>query len=774
MRKFLLVGLLLTGWTGYSATSAPDEFARIIRPVLAQNCSGCHNSANPKGPVDFLKAQTAADVERQRGVWRNVAAQLRNRTMPPVASKLTEEDRQMVAMWVDQHLQQTACSGQDFAAAVTIRRLNRRDYGNTIRDLLGVDLDVNAVFPEDGSGGEGFDTDGETMFVPPLLMEKYMNAAQQVLDRVVITPPLSKAFSGADLLKSSPLLKDASAEGERAHVGPGDELTAPFSVYADASYAISLTLERSLESAVPVQVRVDGIDRGTNSSPRYTAKGATGQNRNVTLTRGPHTISLIPPKTPLGVISVAITQKAQPASAEKMALHYRLFGMNAGETPLEPRKAAQQLLSRFLRKAYRRPVEQADVDPFMKLYDRAAERGDPYEERIKLALSGVLVSPKFLFRIERANPAPGIHPLRDHEIATRLSYFLWSTMPDEELSRLADEGKLQDPKVLGAQVNRMLDDPRARVFADTFIGQWLGTKDLGGRVVPTLIDLQDFYTPEVAADLREEPVLLFHYMMNENRSLLDLLNADYTFMTDRLVKFYQLQDQVKGVGSEFQLVHWPDNRRGGVFGLGAVLAMTSHYRQSSPVLRGAWVLENILGETVPPPPPDVPALEVAAKGHADLTMRETLEMHRANATCATCHRMIDPIGFGLENFDWMGRWRDTDKGKPVDASGVMPSGDKFDGPVELRQAMLKRKDEFLRNVTQKVLGYALGRSLQDGDQCTVQKIMATLEKDHNGTRTLIREVVMSVPFRDSQTFKDATPMISSAPVRRRVKDDGPE
>jgi hypothetical protein len=339
---------------------------------------------------------------------------------------------------------------------------------------------------------------------------------------------------------------------------------------------------------------------------------------------------------------------------------------------------------------------------------------------------------------------------------------------------LADEGKLQDPKVLGAQVNRMLDDPRARVFADTFIGQWLGTKDLGGRVVPTLIDLQDFYTPEVAADLREEPVLLFHYMMNENRSLLDLLNADYTFMTDRLVKFYQLQDQVKGVGSEFQLVHWPDNRRGGVFGLGAVLAMTSHYRQSSPVLRGAWVLENILGETVPPPPPDVPALEVAAKGHADLTMRETLEMHRANATCATCHRMIDPIGFGLENFDWMGRWRDTDKGKPVDASGVMPSGDKFVGPVELRQAMLKRKDEFLRNVTQKVLGYALGRSLQDGDQCTVQKIMATLEKDRYGTRTLIREVVLSVPFRNSQTIKEAVPMISSAPARRRAKDEGPE
>jgi len=748
MRNLILLAFLVVAML-FPATPT-DEFAKNIRPVLAANCSGCHNSANPKGPVDFLKAQTSADVEKQRGVWRNVAVQLRNRTMPPVASKLTEQDRLTIATWVDQHLQATACSGQDYAGAVTVRRLNRRDYGNTIRDLLGVEIDVTAIFPEDGSGGEGFDTDGETLFVPPLMTEKYMEAAQQVLNRVIVTPPLSKALSGADLVKSSPQLKDAKIEGERGLVAAGDELTGTFSVYADAGYSISLTLERSLESAVPVQVKVDGIDRGTNSSPRYTSKGATGQARNVTLTRGPHTISIIPTKTPLGVISVAISQKAQTASAEKLALHYRLFGMKPGETPLNSRKAAQQLIAGFLKKAYRRPVDAGEVEPYMKLYDRAAERGDPYEERIKLALSGVLVSPKFLFRVEKPNSAPGIHPLSSYEIATRLSYFLWSTMPDEELMALADTGRLQEPKVLASQVNRMLDDPRARIFADTFIGQWLGTKDLGGRVAPPLIDLQDFYTPETAADLREEPVLMFHYMMSENRSVLDLLNADYTFLNDRLVKFYQLQDKVTGVGSEFQLVKWPDDRRGGVFGLGAVLAMTSHYKQSSPVLRGAWVLENVLGQTVPPPPPDVPALEVTAKGHKDLTIRETMELHRANATCATCHRMIDPIGFGLENFDWMGRWRDTEKGKPVDASGVMPSGEKFNGPVELRQLMLKRKDEFLRNVTQKVLGYALGRSLQDGDQCTVQKIMAAIEKDHYGTRTLIREVVLSVPFRESQ------------------------
>jgi hypothetical protein len=362
----------------------------------------------------------------------------------------------------------------------------------------------------------------------------------------------------------------------------------------------------------------------------------------------------------------------------------------------------------------------------------------------------VLVSPKFLFRIEQENDKPGIHPLRDYEIASRLSYFLWSSMPDEELSRLADQGKLQDAKVLSAQVDRMLDDPRSRTFATAFIGQWLGTQDVGGRVVPTVNDVQSFYTPEVAADLRMEPVMLFHYMLTQNRSLLDLIDGNYTFLTERLVKFYQLEDRFPSIGSGFQRVEWPDRSRAGVLGMGSVLAMTSHYKQTSPVLRGAWVLETLLGTTVPPPPPDVPPLEASADKTLNLTVREKLTKHRANAACATCHNLIDPMGFGLENFDWMGRWREQENGRPVDASGVMPSGEKFNGPVEMRQVLLERKNEFLRNLTSKMLGYALGRSLQDEDACTVQRIVAALAKDHEGARTLIRKIVLSIPFRNAQ------------------------
>jgi hypothetical protein len=313
--------------------------------------------------------------------------------------------------------------------------------------------------------------------------------------------------------------------------------------------------------------------------------------------------------------------------------------------------------------------------------------------------------------------------------------------------------------VLSDQVERMLDDPKSQAFASTFIGQWLGTQDLGGRAAPMLTELNTFYTPPVAADLRAEPILIFERILGENRSLLELLTADYTYMTNRLVKFYQLEDKFKDFNSdEPKLVEWPDNRRAGIMNLGAVMAITSHYRQTSPVLRGAWVLDTLLGTPVPPPPPNVPQLEsvkcddnCAVTAKTAVGMRQTILAHRANPSCAACHQLMDPMGFALENFDWTGRWRDKEfDGSAIDASGSLPSGEKFNGPAELRQVLLGKKDDFLRQLTGKVLGYALGRSLQDGDSCTVQHLAQTLEKDNYRARTLIREIVLSIPFRNSQ------------------------
>jgi hypothetical protein len=418
--------------------------------------------------------------------------------------------------------------------------------------------------------------------------------------------------------------------------------------------------------------------------------------------------------------------------------------------PLDGRRAARETLAAFLPRAFRRPVDAAEIDKFLTLYDRAAQRGDPWTERMKLALSAVLVHPDFLFRVERRDAAPGIHPVGQYELASRLSYFLWSAPPDETLLRLAEQNKLQDPAMLAAQVNRMLDSPRSRALSDSFVGQWLGTQDLGGRAAPLLTELQTYYTPEVAADLRAEPVLLFDHIVGENRSLLELLTADYTYLTERLVRFYQLEGKVAVQGNEFQQVKWPDNRRGGVTEMGAVLALNSHYAQTSPVLRGAWVLETLLGTPVPPPPANVPPLDPDRK-LKQLSVREKLEQHRADPACSACHKLMDPIGFALENFDWMGRWRETESnGKPLDTTGSLSSGDSFHGPVELRQALLNHKDEFLRNLAGKVFGYALGRGLQDGDSCTVQRLVDTVAKDGYRARTLVREIVLSVPFRNSQ------------------------
>jgi cytochrome c553 len=733
------------------------EFTTTIRPVLERNCGGCHNPANPKNRIDFLKAQSVKDIEGKRTMWRSVAAQMRNRTMPPMASQLTEEERLRVSAWVDTLLRDTACSAGDYAGAVAPRRLNRREYKNTIRDLFGVDLTVAELFPADESAGAGFDTNGETLYIPPMLLERYMEAAGKVLDRAIVTPPLNHVFADGDV---SPPPAGPLANGKPGRMlRPGESVSVKFAVYAEDKYSIRVSVERPREIPFDIQLKVDGAAVGKMNYGRDRNGGPTARGQVVTLERGTHEVEAVMGAEPVHFYRIIVEQTPAEASWEKRALHQRLFGLEPGEAPVDGRKAARQLLARFLPKAFRGPVQAAEVDRFLRLYDQAAERGDPYEERVKLALRGVLVSPRFLFRVEKRTSDAAIVPLDSYDIASRLSYFLWSTMPDEELLGLAARDRLRDEDVLRAQVERMLDDPRSRAFASAFIGRWLGTQEIGGRAAPLLTELQHFYTPEVAADLRQEPVLLFQHILNDNRSLIELLTADYTFLTERLAKYYQVEDKVKGLaGDSFQKVQWPDNRRAGVLGFASVLAMTSHYKAASPVLRGAWVLDTLLGTPVPAPPPDVPPLEKAAKSDKGLTMRQILARHRADATCATCHNLIDPIGFGLENFDWMGRWRDTEaNGQPVDASGVMPSGERFNGAAELRQILVQRKDDFVRHLTGKTLGYALGRGIQDRDHCTVQRIGEVLRKENYSARALIREVVLSVPFRNTQGGVEAVP-----------------
>ena len=744
-----LIGLLFFGLLAVGLPAA-DEFQDSIRPVLTENCAACHDPSDPKQKIPFLRAESAGDVAADRHLWENVAEQLHNRTMPPTDSKLSEEDRFRVTTWIRRTLRETACATGEFAGEVTVRRLNRREYRNTVRDLLGVDLAVSEIFPVDTSGGEGFDNNGETLFLPPMLLERYMEAAQQILDRAIVTPALVKQVDADRMAPLGPLAEDRTRSLE-----PGAELTAEVSIYNPDEYDVAVSYERQGDAARTLLIQVDGLKAGELAISKDSNGGAAARSTKVRLTRGVHRISVVgDAERPLPIYSMKLSQQAEEPSAEKRAVHYRLFRMEPDQSALEPRRNARTLLADFLPKAFRRPVEPAEIDKFLSLFDRAAERGDPYEESVKLMLKGVLLAPDFLFKNEKAPTKPGLQPVSDYELATRLSYFLWSTMPDERLFRLASEGRLQDEALLTAEVARMLDDPRSRVFADTFIGQWLGTKDVGGRVAPTVNAVQHFYTPEIAKDMREEPVLLFAHMLGQDRSLLEFLNADYGFVTERLVKFYEMEAEIPDVrGTGFQKVNWPDARRGGVLGLGAVLAMTSHFEQTSPVLRGAYVLETLLGARVPSPPPDVPPLETGDNNEKGMTVRQMLSKHRADPSCSACHAMIDPIGFGLENFDWLGRWRTEEKGQPVDAAGVMPSGEAFDGPAELREVLLGRQDEFVRHITGKVMGYGLGRSLFNQDQCAIQQIADRLAADGFKTRSLIREVVLSKQFRYSQLLE---------------------
>lgn len=747
-----------------AALAAPDEFATKIRPVLTENCAQCHNPSNPRNRIDFLKSESATDVENRRTLWRDVATQLRNRTMPPGAAKISEADRMTVANWIDERLRTTGCTSGDYAGFVASRRLNRREWKNTIRDLFGLDVVAPDLFPADEAGGAGFDTNGETLYVPPMMLERYLEAATYVLDRIIVTPPYNKVVLSHEM---APATAPPTGIKPSRFLNPGEELSATVNVFAEGAYTLRVSVERPKLTPFTMEVKADGVSVGKVSYARDSGGGATARVVTATLGRGEHTITVVNGTERIEFYSLTVDQKPAEITSEKRALHFRLLGLEVGQSPVDKRQAARRLLTRLLPRAYRGKVEPAEIDRLLTLYDRGARRGEPFEENVKLALKAVLVSPRFLFKVEDNDARPGIRPVGQYEMASRLSYFLWSTMPDEELFRLAAENKLQDTAVLSAQVERMIDDPRSRVFANGFMGQWLGTQEIGGRAVPLLTELQHFYTPEGAADLREQPELFFHHMLTTNKSLLDLLTAKYTFLTERLVKYYELEGKVKlPSGPGFHLVEWPDDRRAGVLGFASVLAMTSHYKQASPVLRGAWVLETLLGTPVPPPPMDVPPLEAAAKGAAKkMTVRAMLAKHRESVSCSACHNLMDPIGLGLENFDWMGRWRDKDDdGSPVDASGALPGGEKFNGPVELRRVLLNRKEEFTRQVTSKLLGYALGRTLQDGDQCTVQKLMDTMAKNGFQTRGLVRDIVMSTPFRNTQA--DAAVSESHAPVKK--------
>lgn len=413
-------------------------------------------------------------------------------------------------------------------------------------------------------------------------------------------------------------------------------------------------------------------------------------------------------------------------------------------------QAAREILRKFLPRAFRRPVNEAETQQYLALFQAARQGDRPFEESVLFSLRAALVSPMFLFRAEA--PGAGIEPrlLDQYALASRLSYFLWGSMPDELLFDIAAAGKLQDPAVLKEMVRRMLNNDRSLGFVQRFVEQWLHTRDLAGEKAPDSKLFPEYAgDEELRSDIRFQPILFFRELVVRNMSLLNLLDSKYTIGTSNLAKHFGVQLPLdRGRSKQPQWVELPDGtHRGGLLGMPAVLAVSSHPYRTSPVLRGAWILESILGTPPPPPPPNVPALEEPPPGAAAATVRERLAVHRANPACAGCHSRIDGLGFALENYDVVGRWRSEEAGKPVDASGELADGTKLEGPAGLKSALLDRKELFIRNLAAKMLGYALGRGLTLSDSCTVDAIVAQLKEKDYGARTLVEAIVMSVPFR---------------------------
>lgn len=594
----------------------PDPFLRATS-LMEQHCWDCHSPENSEGGLDLKRFTSVDTIVADRETWDRVRQRVLAGEMPPRDHEpMPVEQRTWFADWVQTTFREIACQGEPQPGPNPLRRLNRNQYSNTIRDLLAIHFDAGHSLPVDGAGGEGFDNAAETLFLSPIHGEKYLESAKEALD-----------YSA----------KDESSRKLIFHTLPGES-----------------------------------------------------------------------------------------KSAEQ---------------------AAKEVLERFMSRAFRRPPQESEVERMMSLYRKASERNLSFEQSIYYALQGVLVSPQFLFLVEP--PISGDKPqtIDAFSFATRISYFLWDTMPDRDLRKHAEDGSLLQEQVLREQTERMLKSPKVRSMAESFIGQWLGTREIGRQIKPDPTMFPKF-DDELAAAFREEPVLVFQDMLKENRSILEFIESDYVYVNGETFGFYGLKENRPEnlVQNLIKCQLPPEHLRGGILTMAGPLTVSSYPNRTSPVLRGKWVMETLLGNTPPPPPPNIEPLSEKPEDIAGKTLRQRLEIHRTNPTCAACHNSLDPIGFGLENFDAIGRYREKENDLPIDSTGQWISGETFQGARDLKKFLMQRKDQFVRHFTVKLLGYALGRGLVDSDYCVVDNLVADLKANDYKIHTLIMGILKSPPM----------------------------
>jgi len=775
-----------------AAPAGPAQTASQ-RQFLDRYCVSCHNEKLKTGGLSLVQVDISK-VAAQPEVWEKVLRKLHTGVMPPPKMpQPPEADRLAMVKWLETSLDAASVSAKlNPGRTETLRHLNRTEYQNSIRDLLALDIDAGSFLPADESG-HGFDNVivGD---LSPTLLDRYISASQKISRLAVGT---TQSLQSDIINLPADLTQENHLPG--LPMGTRGGILTSYTFPQDGEYDIQALLARNLEGNVsglrevrPHQLLVllDREPVKTFTIQKPASGGDTSFDHDlkvrVKVSAGPHNIgvtfvqegtSLVGtvrqptesryndrryPRTAPAIDQVSVTGPYAAKGGGDTPSRRRIFVCRpASQDKAEEEKCAGTILSTIMRRAYRRPVAKAEVDESMNFYRKGRAAGD-FDGGITMALSAVLSNPAFLFRVEsdpKNVPAGGVYRISDLDLASRLSFFLWSSIPDDELLDVAVRGKLSQPEELDKQVRRMLADHRSFNLATNFAGQWLRLRNINA-VVPASSLFRDF-DDNLRQAFREETELFFDSILREDRSVLTFIKSDYTFLNERLAKHYGIPDIY---GSRFRRVTLaPDSHRGGLLRQGSVLSVTSYATRTSPVLRGVLVLKNILGAPPPPPPPNVPALDESTVT-ANLSMRQRMAAHRKNPTCASCHNTIDPVGFALENFNAVGQWRDFDNdGQSVDASGAAPGGKEFNGIDGLENALMARPELFVTALTENLMTFALGRGVEPYDAPATRKIVRDAEKDKYRFSSLIFGIVKSVPFQMRRAE------ISDAPIAGNIK-----
>ncbi|HIF23543.1 MAG TPA: DUF1592 domain-containing protein [Gemmatimonadetes bacterium] len=827
----LVTAMLSSSPPAVSAQAGPVAGPELLQATLDEYCSTCHNDRANRGDLSF-EGLDLSRVGEHGGIPENLLSQLRMRRMPPVGRpRPTNETYDVLSDWLEAEIDGLAADRPNPGRTESFHRLNRAEYANAVRDLLSIDIDVEALLPADDIDQHGFDNMADVLTVSPALMERYLSAARKTARLAIGEAPLGPVSATYDvpiLLIQNDRMGNDLPFGSRGGVG----IRHYFPVDGDYDLAIGLhrnyvNYVRGLGSRHELEVRLDGVlvrtfTFGAEEPDVLQAPASYGGNQfgdpdweeymlfadanlrvRFPATAGPHlvAVSFVRKFTePEGVLqprqsvfAAAVNEMRDGDAAVEHVAITGPFGAGSpglpggsgnpgnpgnadgpGDTPTrgavficrpasgestDQEACAREILSSLARRAYRRPIDQSDLETLMDFYRvgrddyRAGRDVGNFDLGIQLALERLLISPDFLFRVERdpADLAPGtVYALSDLELASRLSFFLWSSIPDEELLEAAGNGGLQDPAVLEQQTRRMLADPRSEALVPNFAGQWLYLRNLRS-VVPDAVSFPEF-DENLRDAFRQETELFVGSMLRGDRSVLDLLRADYTYANERLAEHYG----IPGVyGSHFRRVELDGElaeRRGGILGHGSLLTVTSYANRTSPVLRGKWILTNILGTPPPAPPPDVPDLPDRGEDGLPATVRDRMLQHRENPVCAACHAPMDPLGLALENYDAIGRWRSAgEAGLAIDASGSLPDGTEFYGPQGLRTLLLERREQFIGTVTEKLLAYAIGRGPQLYDRPTVRGITRAAAFENYRWSSIIVGIVQSTPFRNRRS-----------------------